>query len=245
MKQRRQTTNDERRMALHRLVDLPELLIHLIGIGGALRAINEVRVVHRQQTIPYDTAGAALGSRVSLLIPARDEEHTIGRCLAGALAQHYPQLEICVLDDHSTDGTAAVVASFMPDERLRLLQGQPLPPGWAGKCYACQQLAAATSGDWLLFIDADTQPQPGLVSALIAYAEQQQLDLLSIWPFLELPTFWERAILPAFYGLITLVYPTERVNDPQALPGEYWRMCSWLNGYGQLVIGSALPMALI
>jgi chlorobactene glucosyltransferase len=197
------------------------ILVHILGICGIGMYLRELWTIQHRPSIPlitYVPQAHNLTGRVALLVPARDEAHTIARCLDGALAQTYPQLEILVLDDHSTDGTAAILAGYMPDSRLRVLQGEALPNGWTGKCYACQQLAAAATGEWLLFIDADTAPQPGLVASLVAYAEQQQCDLLSIWPFLELGSFWEKAILPAFYALIALVYPLPRVNAPDARP---------------------------
>jgi chlorobactene glucosyltransferase len=157
---------------------------------------------------------------VSILVPARNEERSIARCVAGALAQRYPRVELLVLDDHSTDGTAAALAPFAADARLRLLPGGPLPRGWVGKCNACQQLGAAAAGDWLLFLDADTAPQPGLVAALLAHAEARDLDMLSIFPFLELETFWERAVLPPFLGLITALFPFERLERPDVRPDE-------------------------
>lgn len=156
---------------------------------------------------------------VSLLIPARDEERSIGRCVAGALAQSHPATEVIVLDDGSTDRTAEILAAAA-DPRLRVLRGRPLPAGWVGKCNACQQLGEAARGEWLLFLDADTAPQPELVAALLTHAQRRDLDLVTILPFLELGTFWERAVLPPFLGLITALYPFERIERPDARPEE-------------------------
>ena len=79
---------------------------------------------------------------VSILIPARNEERVIARCVHAALTQHYPHLEVLVVDDGSTDATATILAQLAPHPRLRLLKGRPLPPGWAGKPNVCHQLAA-------------------------------------------------------------------------------------------------------
>lgn len=166
-----------------------------------------------------EAAGAAVDDPplISLLIPARDEERGIARCVAGALAQRYPRLEVLVLDDGSTDGTAAALAAFT-DPRLRVLRGGPLPPGWVGKCNACQQLAVAARGEWLLFLDADTAPQPELAGALLAHARGRGLDLVTLFPLLELVSFWERAVLPPFLALIAALFPVERFEQPDAPP---------------------------
>ncbi len=147
---------------------------------------------------------------VSLLIPARNEARSIGRCLAGALAQSYAPYEVVVVDDHSSDDTAAIVARYAAqDTRLRLVRSAPLPPGWMGKCHACQQASdhAHAQSEWLLFLDADTAPAPHLLAALLTTARQQQLDMLTLFPFLELKSFWERLILPPFIALLHATFP--------------------------------------
>lgn len=157
------------------------------------------------------------GTLVSVIVPARDEAHRIGPCLDGLAAQRSPDLEVIVLDDHSTDGTAEVARSYahhLPG--LRVITGAPLPDGWAGKCWACWQAAAAARSPWLLFLDADTVPQPGMLAALLAYATTHKIDLLSLLPLLELRSFWERVIMPPFTGLIQAVFPLDRVNDPRS-----------------------------
>lgn len=156
---------------------------------------------------------------VSILIPARDEERAIGRCVAGALSQDYPATEVLVVDDGSTDGTGAILAG-LDDPRLRTLRGRPLRGGWTGKCNACQQLGEAASGEWLLFLDADTAPQPALVRALLTHAEDRGLDLVTVFPLLELGSFWERAVLPPFLALIAAVFPFERLERPDVRPEE-------------------------
>ena len=91
---------------------------------------------------------------VSLLVPARNEEGTIGNCLRSLLGQDYPNLEVLVLDDGSSDGTVSEVRR-VAGSRGRVLTGAPLPPGWTGKNWACHQLSQAARGDLLLPIDAD------------------------------------------------------------------------------------------
>ncbi|MFV9503440.1 MAG: glycosyltransferase [Oscillochloridaceae bacterium umkhey_bin13] len=158
--------------------------------------------------------------QVNLLIPARNEERAIARCVQGALNQTYPAYDVTVVNDGSTDRTGTILAQLATDPRLHVLDGRPLPTGWVGKCNVCQQLSEAATGEWLLFLDADTAPQPELVAALIDYATTHQLDLVSLFPFLELGSFWERVIMPPFLALIAALYPFERMTHPDARPDE-------------------------
>ncbi|MCS6882942.1 MAG: glycosyltransferase family 2 protein [Oscillochloridaceae bacterium] len=196
---------------------LAAVTVAVLLIAGYAREWARLRA--RPRLAPPDPLPAD-APLVSLLIPARNEERSIGRCVAGALAQRYPRFEVLVLDDASTDGTAAVLAGFAHDPRLRVLHGQALPRGWVGKSFACQQLSAQARGEWLLFLDADTAPQPDLAAALLTHARRRDLDLVTIWPFLELGTFWERVMLPPFLAFITTIYPLERFERPGTRPEE-------------------------
>mgnify|MGYP001028954588 CR=1 FL=1 len=158
---------------------------------------------------------------VSLLIPARNEAHTIARCLDGTLRQTYPAYEVIVVDDGSTDATPLILSRYAERERqLRVVASAPLPRGWIGKCHACQQAATAARGEWLLFLDADTVPQPTLIAALLTHAQRQNFDMLTIFPFLELGSFWERLVMPPFQALIYTLFPLARLNAPDARPDE-------------------------
>lgn len=133
----------------------------------------------------------------SILVPARNEERVIERCVRSLLAQDYPDMEVIVLDDGSEDDTGKILAELARENpRLRVLQGEPLPPGWAGKNWACHQLAAHAFGDWLMFADADTVHRPESLAAAVAFAERESIGLLSGVPRQQLGTFWERNIVP-------------------------------------------------
>jgi hypothetical protein len=198
------------------------MLALLAAAAALLLIISYARDWARLRAIPgLESAGASSGGPlISLLIPARNEERNIGRCVAGALGQAHPQIEVLVVDDGSTDGTGAVLAGLSADARLRVLAGRPLPAGWVGKCNACQQLAEAARGEWLLFLDADTAPGPGLAAALLGHAASRRLDLVTVFPFLELGSFWERLVQPPFLALIVAIFPFERMARPEARPDE-------------------------
>lgn len=157
---------------------------------------------------PGDFAAGEDAPLVSVLVPARNEEHRIRPCVASLLAQGYPNFELLVLDDHSTDDTRAVVLGLgltetdLAPHRRQLLRGAPLPPGWTGKAWACHQLAAAARGEWLLFTDADTTHTPGGLAAMVAHARRTRADLLSAWPRQTVGTWSERLVIPLVYLLL-------------------------------------------
>lgn len=146
---------------------------------------------------------------VSLLIPARNEVQNIDQCLGGLLNQDYPHLEIIVLDDHSTDGTAEILARLQHRHpQLLFLSGQPLPPGWTGKNWACQQLFRASRGDYLIFVDADTRHAPSAVRKTVGWMQQLKLGMLSAFPTQETGTLAEKLVIPVIdillYGTLPL-----------------------------------------
>lgn len=134
---------------------------------------------------------------LSILIPARHEAKTIGLSVRALLAQRYPDFEIIVLDDHSTDATAHVATSAAGgDPRFRLVLGAALPDGWYGKNWACHQLAQLARHDLLLFTDADVQWRPGALDALITMQATTEADLLTIWPTQLTYSWSERLVVP-------------------------------------------------
>ncbi len=123
--------------------------------------------------------GRETGPLISVCVPARNEERNIRRCVEALLAQTYPNFEIIVLDDRSTDATGEIlrrIAAPRPDirgrqdDKLRIIDGSDLPPGWAGKPHALTQAAAVARGEWLCFVDADTFVTPDALAAVYAKA---------------------------------------------------------------------------
>jgi chlorobactene glucosyltransferase len=144
--------------------------------------------------------------RVSVLIPARNEEHRLAPCISTIADSDYPNMEILILDDHSTDGTASLVQRrAQGDPRIRLLTGQPLPKGWTGKSWACHQLSKEAQGEFLLFVDADTRFSDRTISQSVSVAHEQRADLLSLWPYLESLSWSEKLVIP-FVHLFILFY---------------------------------------
>jgi chlorobactene glucosyltransferase len=132
---------------------------------------------------------------VSILIPARNEAAVIAQTVTSLMQQTYTNFELLVLDDQSSDDTAAL-ARQAGDERVRVLSGRPLPSGWAGKNWACWQLAQEARGELLLFTDADTRWKPTALAALLAHQQAVQADLLTVWPTQITHTWAERLVVP-------------------------------------------------
>lgn len=159
---------------------------------------------------------SAHAESIAVIVPARDEAHNIARCLAGLSTQSSSDLRILVIDDHSADGTAAIIAAFAErDRRVRLLHAPALPPGWTGKCHACWIGAcAAEEADWLCFMDADVAAEPALMASALRAADTEALDLLSLAPRHELESFAERLVLPCGFYLLAFLRDLRRIPAP-------------------------------
>jgi chlorobactene glucosyltransferase len=153
------------------------------------------------------------GVPVSVIIPARNESGQIETVLRSVLASTYRPLEVLVVDDRSTDDTAAKVEAMARDDgRLRLVRGEPLPSGWYGKPWACRQGARAATGELLVFTDADTTHDPALLGHAVAMLHRERADLLTLSPKQLVVSFWERLIMPQIWVILGLRYHPARVN---------------------------------
>ncbi len=166
----------------------------------------------------------------SVIIPARNEEACLGRCLASltedpAWPESYStsepmwgplggqRLEIIVVDDGSTDRTRQIGESFAG---VQVIDAGPLPLGWLGKPHACQVGADAAGGEWLLFTDADTTHRPGGVWRALEEAQERGADLLSYSPAQEVHGFAERAVMPLIFAELASAYKPREVCDPSS-----------------------------
>lgn len=155
---------------------------------------------------------------VSICIPARNEEAVIERCVTSALKQDYPNFEVLVLDDNSTDQTTQILSKLSKIiNNLHHLKGKPKPADWLGKPWACHQLGQQTKGDYLVFIDADVWLEEKSISKAISAL--QYSDAITVWPKQHMETFWERLIIPMiYYGLYSLLPAKYVEQNPKWLP---------------------------
>lgn len=180
------------------LLQLPATAILLSRlIKGAFR-----RPPLAPQSPTQDIFGA-----VSVVVPTLNERDRLSPCLAGLTQQSYEVREIIIVDSNSTDGTPELVkAAATTDPRFRLITDDPLPAGWVGRPWALHNgfLYSSPSSRWLVGIDADTQPHPGLVAAIVKTAEAEGYDAISFSPQFILKDPGEMVLQPAL--LMTLVY---------------------------------------
>jgi chlorobactene glucosyltransferase len=167
--------------------------------------------------------------RVSLLVPARDEAANLARTLPLLLRSTYPALEVCVLDDESHDTTADVVARLAAaDDRLRLLRGAPLPQGWAGKNWACAQLARAATGEILIFCDADVDATDGAVTDTVGSMQRWRADVLTALPKQHLTGWLQHAVVPLVTQVPVLLLLPLRLVPRSAHPSIGMANGQWL-----------------
>ena len=144
---------------------------------------------------------AARQPRVSVVIPARDEEETVAEAVRSHLAQAYPDFEVIVVEDRSSDRTGEILAALAKeDSRLTVLPGSDPPAGWIGKPHALHLGAAAAGGELLLFADADVIYDPRALAEAVSYLESRSAALACLLPRMEAKGFWENVLMPYVEG---------------------------------------------
>lgn len=164
--------------------------------------------------------------KVSVILPARDEERNIQRCLDSLVRQDYPNYEIIAVNDCSSDRTAEIMYEAMmsnPDRYVKIIDLQknkrPLPSGWVGKNWACFQGYRDSSGDILLFTDADTVHEPDTITLAVSHMIDENLDTLTARPRIYSDSTWTRIVLPFTWMVSHIIYSALRVNNPKSKVG--------------------------
>lgn len=156
--------------------------------------------------------------KLSVIIPARNEERNIGRCLDSVLAQEYPDYEVLVVDDRSSDRTPEILEGYRLSSggRLRIVRVDKLPAGWTGKNHAMWVGSRAAAGTHLLFTDADTRHHRQCFATAVTAARRDGIDFLTLAPETESISFWERTVQPLAVSSIALWFDPRKVNDPKS-----------------------------
>ncbi|QQS36416.1 MAG: glycosyltransferase family 2 protein [Ignavibacteriales bacterium] len=149
---------------------------------------------------------------VSVLIPARNEEDNISKCVKSILDQTYTNIEIIVLDDNSTDKTYEIASKLLPGvKNYKLLTGKPLPENFLGKNWACHQLAENANGQFLLFIDADVALHKDCIESSLKYFNSDKTDVLTIFPTQKIKSTGEWLVVPLMNWILLLLLPLNLV----------------------------------
>lgn len=182
-----------------------DLVIHLIVFQAVILAIvlSNIWLTRRvRHHLPPENY-----PMVSILVPARNEERSIAKCIGSLLAQDYPLYEVLVLDDQSTDGTRDILKRIaVSHPRLTILDGVPPLGDQVGKNWACSQLARQAHGELLFFTDADTHHRPDMLRAVVTSLLGEQADLLTGFPRQEVHSWGERLLVPFFsWALLSFI----------------------------------------
>ena len=162
--------------------------------------------------------------KLSVCIPARNEEQNIKKLLESLVQQTYKNFDVLVLDDHSDDSTREIVRSLQNKhpELIKLHQGEEKPDDWLGKPWACHQLGNKATGDYLLFLDADTRLYPDALNGVSSSFQKYKTDMLTVWPQQVLGTFWEKTVIPLiYYALVTLLPAIYVYRNPRWMPPPF------------------------
>lgn len=197
------------------------------------RAVRQQGVLERLQPKPMPLGVSP--PEVAVVVPARDESSNIELCLRSLCDQHYPEdrLRILVVDDHSSDDTAEIVARLIRrGARIVLLRAPELPHGWKGKAHACWVGAASVpaSVEWLCFMDADVRAHPLLIASAVYDATSAEIDLLSLAPRQELRSFCERLLIPCGLYLLGFSQDLAKAQQPDSpdvvATGQFMLACN-------------------
>ena len=192
------------------------VLVLIQGLAAALLVLRLLPGRTRRPPVEPLLTDAHPG-RVSVVVTCLDEAHRIGPCLQGLRRQGPAMLEALIVDSHSTDGTWAMLKEAATlDSRLVPMHDDPLPPEWVGKVWALEHGLRHARGEWVLGIDADTTPKPGLVAAAVDAAEQLGYDAVSFAPRFTAMSVAEQWLQPAM--LMTLVYRFGAAGDRAPAP---------------------------
>lgn len=188
------------------------LLLHLVLIIIGM-AVN----LRLPRVLPGDAPElpAAELPRVSVCVPARNEEAIIEGCVRSILRQTYPNLELVVVNDNSEDRTAEIITALCTEyPNLRLVQSPPLPAGWLGKNHALWQAQQQASGEYLLFVDADAQLDPRCVMATMKPMVDQRAPFLTLIPQIVTASFWEWVVQSTLISMMLGFIPAHKLDDP-------------------------------
>ena len=176
--------------------------------------------------LAYQKNDESESKKISVCIPARNEEAVIGKLLESVCSQEHRNFEVLVLDDHSEDQTAEIINRFQKQfpGLITRIDGAPKPDDWLGKPWACNQLGKSASGNIILFLDADTELYDRFLERFEATFEKYNLDMATVWPEQKLRGFWQQSAIPlVYYALLTLLPSIYVYRKPRWMPSFVYK----------------------
>jgi cellulose synthase/poly-beta-1,6-N-acetylglucosamine synthase-like glycosyltransferase len=166
--------------------------------------------------LPGTTADSSADfPRLSVIVPAHNEEAGIRECLQSVLDQDYPNYEIILVDDRSVDRTASIAEELARGRSdFKVVRVRELPAGWTGKCHALDVGVRHASGEWFAFLDADSTIEKTALRQCYRAAVHHQVNMITLSPRFVLKTFWEKALQPTFVAMSCILFPLPQINDP-------------------------------
>lgn len=179
-----------------------------IGILGFLALRTLISLVNLLSGLHLPDKRPKTFPKVSILIPARNEEAVIGKLLSGLQKLEYPDFEVIICNDHSSDNTEEILNWFAgEDERIHWFLGEKLHDNWLGKNLACHQLAQKASGKYLIFLDADVELNPDAITKAVSFFQRKQLSLLSVFPRQRMESLVEWLTVPLMNWILQSLLP--------------------------------------
>ncbi len=171
----------------------------------------------------FDRMRVSRFPKVSVILPARNEERYIARCLDSLLGQDYPNFEIIAINDSSTDETGEIMKAYAANDlRIIHIDASPKPEGWTGKNWACYQGFLQAQGELLMFTDADSKHLPTTMSLAVGHLISENLEALTAVPRLICNDFWTKMTLPVLAIFLHTRFSPIRVNDPNNKTGYFF-----------------------
>ena len=220
------------------LLGIVMILTFIAFIGRNLfdmaQTLRWVPVLDPRKASPLPTSAPL----ISVIVPACNEESVIVQCLRSVLEQDYPHFELILVNDRSTDGTLELATQVSWGlNHCKVISIKDLPTGWTGKCHALNVGFQHASGDWIAFLDADTQLEHSALRQMLILATTRQVNMVTLVTKPVLRTFWDKALLPAFMAMSGLLYPLWKVNLPSNPVASANGMCYLISRTAYLEIG--------
>ncbi|MBM3897682.1 MAG: glycosyltransferase [Thaumarchaeota archaeon] len=198
------------------LIALLTLLLLGSSIGMAVSIKKRIVIGRHLPKLPKETVSLTEKPLVSIIVPFRNEETNLPNLFSSIAQQNYPNLEIILVDDQSSDKSHQIAKDFESKHKnCRVVSVKEKPEGWTGKTWACEEGFRNSNGEWLLFTDADVEFEKSVISKALGFAISNKIDVLTLMPRMLCQSFWSKVIQPIFVHVLIVLYSPLRVNNPK------------------------------